>query len=344
MPDRLTREQATLWAAIRRGIGAVDALFRRIARAVRDALTPYRERERLTHADRRAILRAVDAILAPVFGATRRAAITADLTVTVARLSADAGEGVFRRAYDRLARIIERRDPALWRRVRLAAMLNPAERGLPAVVAMFDGPAIRAERLRRARFLDPVETWRDRRGYRLSDRVWKQGKGVRSAIDDRLRLAVTRGDDPIRVARELERYLDPAWQPLRYGPDGRIVVDLSRKQVYTMMPRGGHGSNAARRLARTEIMRAYGLATIESAKEIPGVRGIQWRLSGSHPEDDSCTDIANRDVGLGRGVYPVNDVPQYPQHPNELCVLSHAHMPDDDLVDLIVKQYGGVTA
>jgi hypothetical protein len=344
MPDRLSPDQRLLWAAIRRGIGAVDRIFRRLARAIRDVLAPYRERERLTHADRRAILRAVDAILAPVFGATRRAAITADLTVTVARLSADAGEGVVRRAYTRLARLIERRDPALWQRVKLAALLSPAERGLPAVVAMFDGPQITAQRLRVARFLDPVTTWRDRRGYVLSDRVWRQGDDVRSAIDARLRLAITRGDDPIRVAKELERFLDPAWQPLRYGPDGRIVVDLSRAQVYTAKPRGGHGSNAARRLARTEIMRAYGLATIESAKEIPGVRGIQWRLSGSHPEDDSCTDIAHRDVGLGRGVYPVNDVPQYPQHPNELCVLSHAHMPDDDLVDLIVRQYGGMAA
>lgn len=339
----MTPEQRHLWRAIRRAIRATDGLFRRLALALRGILAPYRDRTRLTHTDRRAILRALDAVLAPVFGLTRQAAQGAALTRLIVDMSADTSEGVVRRAYDRLARLIERRDPALWQRVRLTSLTVPAERGLPSVVAMFEGPPVQAERLRRAKFVDPARRWVDPRGYRLSDRVWRSGRDVRRAIDGRIRLAITRGDDPIRVARELERYLNPAWQPLRYEPDGRIVVDPTRKQVYTMLPRGGHGSNAARRLARTEIIGAHGRATIASALEIPGVLGVAWNLSAQHPEPDECDDKARgHSRGLPRGTYTPHEVPSFPTHPQDLCYLTHYHMPPDDVVDLIVKQYGGV--
>lgn len=339
MARRMTPEQRARWRDLRAGIARVDAVFRRLADQVRRILAQYTAAP-LTTDTRRAILRALDGILAPVFGLTRRAAQTAELTNLILRMSANASEGVWRRAYDRLARIVERRDPALWQRVRLSALVTPNPRGLASVIAMFEGPAVTAQRLRVARFVDPARTWVDPNGYRLSDRVWQSGRGVRRAIDDRLRLAIRRGDDPIRVARELERYLDPAWQPLRYGADGRIVVDRSRKQVYTNKPRGGHGSNAARRLARTEIIGAHGRATIESARDVPGVIGIRWMLSNAHPEADECTDIANRDVGLGRGVYPVDDVPSFPRHPNELCSLSHEHVSRQETIDIISAQYG----
>lgn len=338
---RLSGEQAHLWRDIRAGIRAVDGLFRRLSQRVRALIDRYADTS-LTHAVRRDILRQIDAILAPVFGMTKAAAQTAELTNLIVRMAANSSEGVWRRAYDRLASIVERRDPRFWQRIKLVSLTTPEPTGLASVVAMFEGRSTTAHRLRVERFFDADRRWVDGSRRTLSDRVWRHGRDVRRAIDDRLRLAIRKGEDPIRVAVELERYLNPEWQPLRYGADGRIVVDRSRKQVLTLKPRGGHGSNAARRLARTEIIGAHGRATVASAKVIPGVIGAKWNLSASHPEPDECDDKARgHSDGLPPGVYLPDEFPSYPSHPQDICFITHEHMSRADLIDQLVQQYGG---
>lgn len=349
----MNQPQRDAFELVRAGIRAVDAVFAAIAPQIGAILRAAPKP--LTLIARRQVMRQIDTILNRTFGLTRQAALVSDLFRVITSATTTAADRPFLRLLHRVGTTLYRRDPLLYQRIfpRLLYDLSP----LPRVWTLPDlDPTVPAnwnlmvdqlrqqsagERLLRSRKLDPQRRWVNGSSYRLSDRVWKQGRGVRRAIDQRIMLGIRNGEDPLRIARDLERYLDPAWQPIRMA-DGSIVVDASRKQVYTMKPRGGHGSNAARRLVRTEVMRIHGAATIEAARVVPGVIGVRWMLSGSHPDIDPCDDKASGSSrGLPRGVYTVDEVPAYPTHPNELCVLSHAHMPREQLIDQLVQQYGG---
>lgn len=188
------------------------------------------------------------------------------------------------------------------------------------------------ERRARADAFDAARTWVDPNGYQLSDRVWLAGKTARGAIDRALVNAIATGESPLVTARKLERYLSPTWAPRR-DEKGRLVAKQP-KQIVTRTPSAGAGSHAARRLARTEITRSHGQATIAAAKRNPFTKGIKWQLSASHGSEgsDTCDGYANRDGGLGRGVYAPGRVPSYPQHPHERCTLVPVPVNDTDRV------------
>jgi len=55
----------------------------------------------------------------------------------------------------------------------------------------------------------------------------------------------------------------------------------------------------------------------------------------------NCDRYASHDEGLGRGVYPVRDVPSYPQHPHERCTLAPAPVADPrEVVAALRSQFG----
>jgi hypothetical protein len=182
-----------------------------------------------------------------------------------------------------------------------------------------------AERQRRAAAFDPTRAWVNGDPYNLSDRVWLARQSVRQTIDRTLVNAVVTGEDPLLTARKLEQWLSPSWAPRR-DERGRLVVRQPKRLVTQTPGRAGAGSYAARRLARTELTRAHGLATIEAAKRNPFTKGVRWMLSAGHKDSDRCDQYASHDEGLGRGVYPPHGVPTYPQHPNELCTLAPAQV------------------
>jgi hypothetical protein len=341
MMPRLTPEQREHAALVRRGIAAVDGVYRDLSGEVA-RLFALLDARPLTWEWRIGVRRLFDRVLGRFFGLTQRAALTSRLFLAIVGATGPAAEGPFLRAIQRVRSIVERRDPMLWQRVTFRAMFGGGESDpFLRVVRMLTGPHVDTERLARSRMFDPQRRWVQTDGYRLSDRVWKIGREHRRAIDERLRLAIRRGEDAIKVARDIEQYLDPRYAPLRYEASGRIILD-QRKGVFTLEPRGGHGSSAARRLARTEITRVHGQATIESARTIPGVVGVRWMLSARHPKPDECDDKARRSSeGMERGVYLPNEVPRYPSHPMDLCTLAHAHMSRRETLDLIVAQHGG---
>jgi hypothetical protein len=176
--------------------------------------------------------------------------------------------------------------------------------------------------------LDDARSWVAPNGYRLSDRVWLAGRLTRQRIDEELRRGVANGESPVVVARRLERYLDPAYAPSR-AASGRLIRNqpavrrvirggsIETAVVVTRTPlSAGAGSYAARRLARTEITRSHGQATVQAAIANPFVKGLRWRLSARHPKIDICDDLATADgYDLGPGVYPPGQEPGYPPHP-----------------------------
>ena len=197
-----------------------------------------------------------------------------------------------------------------------------------------------AERQARADALDETRSWVDPNGYRLSDRVWLAGQNVRQAIDHTLREAIVTGESPLLTARKLEQWLSPTWAPHRDGA-GKLVTNQPKRLVTQTPGLAGRGSHAARRLARTEVTRAHGRATIAAAQRNPFARGVRWMLSAGHKDSDACDRYASHDEGLGRGVYPARDVPSYPQHPHERCVLAPSPVADPrEVVAALRSQFG----
>ncbi len=352
----MTPEQRDLFALIRRAIRDVGAVYIRMAAEVARVLEPYAQMDRWSMRDRIDILRDLDRVFGRVFGTTRQAALTSDLFLTMLRGTDAAAERPFVRMIDRVQQTVTRRDPSLWQRMRLRLLAGGAQQpdGFGRVMVAFAywdedlqrrivPRSVEQQRIIRAGKLDPNRAWVNGSRYRLSDRVWRTGRLTRRAIDDRLRLAIARGDAPIRVARELERYLNPEWQPVRTGPAGRIVVDTTRKQVYTMHPRGGHGSNPARRLVRTEMMHAHAAATAEAGKITPGAIGLKWVLSARHAKADECDKKAHGgSLDMGLGEYTFDEFPEMPSHPNCLCVSTVVMASRDTVIDDLVAQYGGL--
>lgn len=103
----------------------------------------------------------------------------------------------------------------------------------------------------------------------------------------------------------------------------------------------GGQSYAAMRLGRTEINNAHHDTTIRLSEKQPWVLAYKWNLSGSHPKTDICNDLADRDNGMGPGVYPKGDAPDKP-HPQCLCYLSIVQEdPKDFTKKLIDGNYDG---
>lgn len=156
-------------------------------------------------------------------------------------------------------------------------------------------------RERRGIFYDALHLFVSRDGYRLSDRIWRADAKTRNAINELLAYEIRVGTSSVDISKRLEQYLQPA-----------------RAGVRTKKPYGRWLSYDAMRLARTEITAAAGRATIAAGEASPFVIGYHWALSLSHPDGINCACEANsqRDSGLGPGVYPKGEVPQYPAHPH----------------------------
>ncbi len=113
-----------------------------------------------------------------------------------------------------------------------------------------------------------------------------------------------------------------------------IAQDLDR---YLINPSGGV-SPKAMTLARTEINHAFREASVISAKQAAWVKGLQWRLSSTHPvrmpEGDICDIWASQDIhGLGRGVYPPDGLPI--DHPNGTCFTTDVLVSKEEFLELL---------
>lgn len=133
----------------------------------------------------------------------------------------------------------------------------------------------------------------------LSEAVYRNGVVASGKIEDLIRRGITQGLSAKELAASVYQYVSPTTP--------------------------GGASYAAMRLARTEINNAFHEQQIKAAKA-PGVSGIKWNLSSSHPRPDECNSFAEQDsFKMGAGVYPINDVPSKP-HPHCFCYLTYVTM------------------
>lgn len=185
------------------------------------------------------------------------------------------------------------RDEQVW-----ARLTGP--RLLPSVVASQVPPGDSV--------LQPTFTqWVDPRGWVLADRI------VRVAIETRARLArffdyhIGRGTEAGQMAEQVTRFLTTGERGNRpYGPQG------------------GYPS---RFLLRNELIVAAGATTQNVSQVNPAVAGIKWKLNRGDIGKDRCDENAKGGPN-GDGVYAVDRVPRFPDHPGEQCSLLPAVISD----------------
>lgn len=79
----------------------------------------------------------------------------------------------------------------------------------------------------------------------------------------------------------------------------------------------------ARRIAETELHRAFAQRQAAELMDDADVEWVQYRMNPSHPRPDICDYLASvNGWGLGPGVYPKRAAPVAPAHPFCRCVLS----------------------
>lgn len=170
---------------------------------------------------------------------------------------------------------------------------------------------------------------RTHKGMMLSDRIWEKGRKARQAITEIIQDAVVTGEDPVETARKLEKYVRKGRNTLaqeypgmmaRMG--GRIPADLSYEAL---------------RLVRTETAAAYGEGTIAAARVSPSYTGMKWLLSNNSTPCDTCTSLAEKNLGLGVGVYPPGEEPPMPAHPNCMCSLVPYHEDPDEFTKRLIE-------
>lgn len=299
----------TLLALLRYGFDVVDGFSRRVGGELRRLVSMWP----LTQQTRPALMQQIDRVLDRAFGLTKRAALTGELFRTILGATDRATAAPFDVALVQLRRIVTTRDPMLWERIRGIALLGGNDPFLRSLRAMEGSIAERVAFLRTVQ-LKPNAIWVKSDGYRLSQRVWKQGQDVRRQIHEQIEGALRRGDDVATVTKSVERILIPRYLSATF---------------------------ALRRLAQTEIVHAHGQAVIASARTMPGSTGVQWKLHAAHLHQDECNDHASRDdFNLGMGVYPVNEVPVFPSHPLCKCRLERSTLSNAETFSLIAERYG----
>ncbi|MFF2887009.1 retron-type reverse transcriptase [Paenibacillus sp. NPDC057967] len=166
---------------------------------------------------------------------------------------------------------------------------------------------------------------RTRYGMKLSERIWDTSQGAGDVIRNIVQDGIAKGQDAITTARALEAYvrgdanvMSKYYEGMMSRMKGRVPEDLSYQALRT---------------ARSETTAALGQGAILSARASPSCKGIKFCLSPAHRVRDVCDELARHDVGLGPGVYPLDDPPPYPAHPNTLSYLIETHETPKDFTN-----------
>ena len=152
--------------------------------------------------------------------------------------------------------------------------------------------------------------------FKLSNRVWDLSNGQGEKIKKLVEAGVNM--DCKKLAKALDECAKMGnSKPIKEYPNmmkrlnGRFPPDTSF---------------AAMRVARNELSELYFTTSIKDYMENPYVEAVQWLLANNrlkmYEDECDCNDIAYEDVyGLGRGIYPIDKVPDRP-HVMCLCTIA----------------------
>jgi len=152
--------------------------------------------------------------------------------------------------------------------------------------------------------------------FKLSNRVWDLSNGQGEKIKKLVEAGVNM--DCKKLAKALDECAKMGnSKPIKEYPNmmkrlnGRFPPDTSF---------------AAMRVARNELSELYFTTSIKDYMENPYIEAVQWLLANNrlkmYEDECDCNDIAYEDVyGLGRGIYPLDKVPDRP-HVMCMCTLA----------------------
>lgn len=150
-------------------------------------------------------------------------------------------------------------------------------------------------------------------GKSLNARIWTLTDKTQSQIDYMISKGFAQKKSYIEMINDVSAFLNP---------EARKSWDW--KKLYPNL-KGKRVDYNAQRLIRTSINHANHETIKGSAKRNPFVEAIHWELSKSHDSrqvllfgEDECDVYAKQnDYGLGKGNFPINEVPS--PHPQCLC-------------------------
>ena len=159
-------------------------------------------------------------------------------------------------------------------------------------------------------------------GLKLSERIWNTSKKNKDALSDIILDGMATGRNTAEVGKAIEAYIENNKSVLSTMMEGAELKNVPNNLYFL-----------ATRLASTEMVSAYGLASDGAALRSPGTVGMKYQLSNAHPCYDICDVICDADdYGLGQGCYPLEQLPQYPFHPFCLCIKTTVEMDPDELI------------
>lgn len=167
-------------------------------------------------------------------------------------------------------------------------------------------------------------------GLQLSDRLWIINDNNKNKILRAINSAVIQGHSASEAAASLVANNEAPPRDIQ-----NKVKNASADKIGKVLKAQGKDDDAAywqaRRLFRTEINRAHGMAYQNSLADDDDIIGTRFMLSPNHPRVDICDMHAsvNR-YGLGKGVYPKGKNP-WPAHPNTLSYVEAVF--EDEVTD-----------
>lgn len=163
-----------------------------------------------------------------------------------------------------------------------------------------------------------VRTMTHKDGLQLSERLWRIDNHAREVVTQRVERAVIMGQSASEAAQEFQRRSQPVPNDIAANQSLGSVDNVKRIMADSLMRDEGAPYYQIKRVMRTEINRAHGMAFRNAAFEDEFVVGTKFELSPRHPKADICDMHANANLyGLGNGVYPKGKSP-WPAHPNTL--------------------------
>lgn len=163
-----------------------------------------------------------------------------------------------------------------------------------------------------------VRTMKQKDGLQLSERLWRVQRNAKEKLINTVERSVILGNSASDAAQEYQRRMQSV--PTDIANQANMATSSGlNKQVYdALIENEGAPYHQIKRVMRTEINRAHGVAFQNSAFEDEFVVGTKFKLSPNHPRRDICDMHARANLfGLGNGVYPKGKSP-WPAHPNTL--------------------------
>ena len=151
------------------------------------------------------------------------------------------------------------------------------------------------------------------KGMGLSEKVWNLTQQFKGEMEMGLGIGIKDGTSAAQLAREMKQYLNDPDKLFRRVRDEYGQLHLSKAAAAYNPGEGTYRSSYknALRMTRTEINMAYRTADYERWRNMDFVLGIEIQLSGSHPQEDICDELA--------GNYP-KDFKFVGWHPQCFCI------------------------